>query len=293
VPVPSVGAYLGVLSYTHGRDNLASVAYREAQLSRTLAIDSHYYDWLDNFPSSDESADIAAGRIPMITWWGTRYTKINDGSYDARITRAARAVKRFGQPVFIRWAAEMNGDWFAWSGAQNHRDPCGYVAAYRRIHDIFASEGVRNVSWVWAPNSDSSPGGIKHSSWNNWRNYYPGDAYVDWVGIDGYNWGSLLQGSRPETFARIMSPVYSDYAARKPIMIAETSSTEAGVDKGRWILDMADWVKAHSAIKAVVWFDRTTKYDWAIDTSAGSTAAFAAVAADPYFGVLRVNAAGP
>lgn len=288
VAVPRSGAYLGLLSYMPGLTTKQSVEHREQQFSRTFDIDSHYYDWTDNLPGSGEAADLARGRIPMITWWGTTYASINDGSQDALIHRAAHSLKAFAKPVYLRWAAEMNGDWFAWGGPENGNDPSGFVAAWRRIHDIFAADGVTNVSWVWAPNADSSPGGVDTSSWNNWRNYYPGDAYVDWVGIDGYNWGTTLCAACWQSFGEIMDPIYRDYGARKPIMVAETASTESGGNKAAWIGAMRTWVKSHPAVKAVVWFDRTytsTGHDWALDTSAASTTAFGALAGDPYFNV--------
>ncbi len=290
VPVPSSGAYLGLLSSLPGLTNTESIKHRESQFSRTFAIDSRYFDWGDGYPTSSQAWDVAGGRIPMITWWWPQhYSDINDGSQDSLIRARAQAVKAFGSPIFLRPAAEMNGDWFDWGGANNDRDTAAFIKAWRRIHDIFDEEGVHNVSWVWAPNSESSPGGWDPSSWNSWRNYYPGDAYVDWVGIDGYNWGLLPGGDGWLSFGAIMQHVYDDYATRKPIMIAETGSTESGGDKAQWISDMGTWVKAHPAIKAVVYFDRvytSTGHDWGIDTSTASSNAFAKFAADPYFGVL-------
>lgn len=285
VPVPSHGAYLGILSDLPGKTHAESVATREAQFGRTFDIDSHYYDWVDPFPTEQESDDVAAGRIPMVTWWGTQYAQINDGSQDALIRARAEDVKAFGHPIFIRWAAEMNGYWFAWGGAQNGDDPSGFVAAWRRIHDIFAAEGVTNVSWVWAPNSESNPAGTGATSWNDWRNYYPGDAYVDWVGIDGYNWGDYFHGiDEWQSLGSIMSPIYDAYAAEKPIMIAETSSVESGGSKSQWIGDAATWIEAHPAVKAVVFFDHSyPDKDWAIDSSQASADAFSDLARNPYF----------
>lgn len=220
----------------------------------------------------------------MVTWWGTNYSAITSGSQDALIRARVADVKAFGHPMFLRWAAEMNGDWYTWSGPQNHNDPSAFVAAWRHIHDIFVAEGVHNVAWVWAPNADSHPGGIDPSSWNNWRNYYPGDAYVDWVGIDGYNWGAIYNDW--QSFGEIFGPVYEDYAGRKPIMIAETGSVEAGGSKAAWIADAGAWIKSHQGIAAIVWYDTDTDpegVDWRLDTSSSSFDAFKRLAADPTF----------
>ena len=275
----------GAFSSLPGLTQEASLSQRENQLGRPLAIASHYYDWIDKFPGTAESTDVTKGRIPMVSWWGTNLNSINNGSQDSLIRARAADVKAFGSRVFIRWAAEMNGDWFAWSGPQNGNDPAAFVSAWRRVHDIFAAAGVTNVTWVWAPNADSHPGLTDRTSWNNWRNYYPGDLYVDWVGIDGYNWGAT-GGNVWQSLGSVMEPIYDDYASRKPIMIAETSSVEGSGGKAAWVDDAASWIKAHPAIGAVVWFDTnrsSTGIDWRIDSSPSALAAFTAMAKDPAF----------
>ena len=164
-------------------------------------------------------------------------------------------------------------------------DPTRYVAAYRHIHDIFVAAGATNARWVWAPNADSHPGGTSATSWNNWRSYYPGDAYVDWVGIDGYNWGTV-EGNVWQSPEAIFGPVYRDYAGRKPIMLAETSSVESGGSKAAWVSSLSTWVKAHAAVQALVWFDTnesSTHLDWRIDSSAASLTAFKSLATDGWF----------
>jgi hypothetical protein len=280
---PNAGAYLGIYSELPGKTAAASVSAREKQLGRKFAIDSHYYNWTDSFPGAAEAGDIAAGRIPMITWWGTTLPYITNGSSDALIRARANSIKSFGKPVFLRWGAEMNGNWFDWSGPSNGNNPAEFVAAWKHIHDIFTSVGVTNVSWVWAPNANSKPGGTDVTSWNNWRNYYPGDAYVDWVGIDGYNWGAIYGWQSPQS---IFGPVYSDYAKRKPVMIAETSSVESGGSKAGWISSLKTWMSGHSAAAALVWFDTNTSstgIDWRIDSSASSLSAFKKLALSSYF----------
>jgi len=84
----------------------------------------------------------------------------------------------------------MNGNWYPWSG-RDERRRLGWrgqdtSAAYRHAHDLFVADGGDHVVWVWCPLVDDVP----NESWNHWTNYYPGDAYVDWVGLDAYNWGT-------------------------------------------------------------------------------------------------------
>ena len=280
---PSQGVALGAFVGLEVLSTSQAMQRRERALGRRLAIASHYYDWSDTFPGQAEADDVAAGRTPMITWWGTTLADIANGSHDELILSRAAAVREFGHPVLIRWGAEMNGDWFAWSGSANGNDPRAFVVAWRRIVRLFASAGASNVSWVWAPNANSKPGGTDRRHWNNWRRYYPGDHFVDWVGIDGYNWGPRYGW---QSFASIFGPIYRDYAKRKPIMIAETSSVEAGGSKQRWIADASRWIREHRAVKAVVWFDTdqsSTGIDWRIGSSGRSLAAFRRLARQPYF----------
>jgi hypothetical protein len=276
---------LGMYTELPGRTPAASLSLRENQLGRSLAIHHTFYDWTDAFPDATQTADKAHGRIPLITWWGVHYAEINDGSHDALIRARANAVRDYGGPVMLAWAAEMNLDFTPWSGPQNGNDPGAFIRAWRRIHDIFAAQGVRNVSWVWTPNAESSPGAFDLTSPNNWRHYYPGDAYVDWVGIDGYNWGNDII-NKWRSLASFIGPIYRDYASRKPIMIAETACIQAGGDKAAWIDQARAWIKSHTGIRAFVWFDQRSSatHDWRIDSSPAALAAFKALSSDPVFG---------
>src|SRR5919201_465436 len=114
--------------------------------------------------------------------------------------------------------------------------PSKFIAAWQRIRRIFDAAGAQNAVWVWCPNATNNP----DVSWNSWRNYYPGDKFVDWVGLDGYNWGTTQSWSRWQSFADIVRPIYRDYGRKKPIMIAETASAETGGDKAAWIRSLGD-----------------------------------------------------
>jgi hypothetical protein len=282
---PASGVIMGSFVDLPGLTLATSVTHREKQLGVKYGIDSHYYAWSLSFPTQAETNDVNAGRTPMVTWWGTDLAAINNGSQDALIKRAAERVKAFGHPMFLRWGAEMNGDWYAWSGSGSADGPSDFKSAWRRIHDIFTTNDVTNVAWVWAPNADSHPGGIDPTAANSWRNYYPGDGYVDWVGVDGYNRGAMPDESW-KSFGSIFEPVYDDYADRKPIMIAETSSVDVGGDKGAWITAARAWIKSHQGVHALVWFDTSlsaTKIDWRADSSAASWKAMTDLVHDPYF----------
>jgi hypothetical protein len=294
--VPSAGALLGAYVDDVGRwvdDTTAEAGVErfEAAIGRPLDIDHHYYAWTDRFPTGLERWDVANGRIPMISWSGTRLDDILSGRFDAMIRQRASDVRALGAPVFLRWGWEMNGDWASHDGSHNNDSgttdgPQKYVAAWRRIHDLFAAEGTTNAVWVWSPNATDVPA----ASWNHWTRYYPGDAYVDWVGIDGYNWGTTQPWSSWTSLASLLQPVYADYAGRKPIMVAETASAEQGGDKAAWLDAARSALESRfPAVAALVYFETVKEADWTVRSSPRALASFRALAADSYFEQRRAR----
>jgi beta-mannanase len=171
---------------------------------------------------------------------------------------------------------------YSWDGANNGADATAtttFIAAYRHIHDLFVAAGATNALWVFCPNVDSVP----NESWNQWQNYYPGDAYVDWMGFDGYNWGTVQTTSTWQSFPTIAGRIYPSLATKgKPIMIPETAIAELGGDKAAWIARILPSLETmFPGVKALVWFQMNKETDWRIDSSAA--AAFVTMANDPYF----------
>lgn len=285
--VPAHGALLGAFVSTSGTGWApADVAARETELGRRFAIDHRFQNWTVGFPTPADSWDADAGRIPMVTWQPdtTSIAAIAAGRDDAVVRARAAAVRDYGRPMFLRFAHEMNADWYPWSGtrirASGDADPgATYVAAWRHVHDLFVAAGATNAVWVWSPNRTSLP----DAPWNAAVRYYPGDAYVDWVSIDGYDRDQV----RPRSFTTLFAPLYDAFAGRKPIMIGETAAVEGPTPaaKAAWIADAHRALTTRfPAVAAVVWFDaRKGAFDWRIDSSPAALAAFRALAADPYF----------
>jgi beta-mannanase len=239
------------------------------------------------------------GATPMITWepWGDgslgpeqpRYSLANllRGDFDGYIRHWAAGAKAWGEPLLLRFAPEMNGDWNSWSAQTNGNSASEYIAVWRHVHAIFDAVGAANVEWVWCPNASfrgSTPLG----------RLYPGDAYVDWVGIDGYNWGGSRPGTHWQTFAQVFQPTIRTIRkiTRKPLMLAEVGSAEQGGDKARWISNFFASLRQNRDILAFVWFDYDKEADWRIDSSAPARASFAAhIAARRYVGA-NVAASG-
>ncbi|WP_410586406.1 glycoside hydrolase family 26 protein [Amycolatopsis sp. lyj-23] len=268
--VPAQGVLLG---HYYGA---GSVEDTDARIGRKPNIHLSYYGWADDWVAAAATrADLASGRIPLINWepFGVSFDDIIDGRLDATIAARANGVKNLAAKVFLDFAAEMNEE-EGWGGHL----PDKYIAAYRHIHDIFAENSATNVVWVWCPNNTDSAGGPPAMS------YYPGDEYVDWTGIDGYNWGNSDADFDWQSFHDVFADSYARLTeVGKPIIIGEMASDEAGGDKGRWIDDVVPTLKqSFPSIKAVVWFDVDKERHWQINSSATSLAAYRRMAKDPY-----------
>ena len=236
------------------------------------------------------------GVIPLLDWgsWNTsaspKYTQpsfalatIINGNHDAYIHRWAKEAKAWGHPLFLRFNWEMNGNWFPWSETRNGNSSGQYVSSWRHVREIFRAEGVTNVKWVWCPNVIDTRSTVSLS------HYYPGGYYVDWLCVDGYNWGTNpAKAGSWKTFATVFGLTYSTLTqiSSRPIMIAETASSEYGGSKAAWITDMLGTQLPYKfpRIRAIVWFNWNADHmDWVIETSASSQAAFAKGIASSYY----------
>lgn len=190
--------------------------------------------------------------------------QIPTGKYDSYIISFAAQVKNFGGTVSLRFGHEMNGDWYPWG-----KRPTEYIAAYRYIHDLFVKENVSNVNWMWCVN-------VFYDS-TNLAQYYPGDDVVDIISIDGFNWGTT-SNSGWQSFTTVFGPTY-DYLSgkyNKPIIIAETASTELGGDKAKWVKDMlsSELPTRFPKVKELIWFQYLKETDWRINSSGSTLKAF-------------------
>lgn len=269
--VPASGALLG---HYYGAGTLAET---DARIGRRPQIHLTYYGWTDDWINSGATrSDVAQGRIPLVNWepFDVDFNDIISGKYDAVIRARADGAKALHAKFFLDFAAEMN-EGEGWGG----HDPQRYVAAYRHIHDIFVQRGAANAIWAWCPNNVDSDGAPKAAQ------YYPGDAYVDWTGVDGYNWGTSVAGYGWESFRDVFVDIYPVLAAkRKPIIVGEMASDEVGGSKAEWIDDIVPTLKTtFPKIKAIVWFDIKKERHWQINSSTSSLAAYRRMAKDPYF----------
>jgi len=149
------------------------------------------------------------------------------------------------------------------------------------VHDLFVQNGATNVIWAFCPNVTSEP----LESWNEPLDYYPGDTYVDWMCVDGYNWGKSESWSMWQTIHQVFEDIYPVLASKnKPILIGEMASTELGGSKAEWIGQIIPTLQTDfPLIKGLIWFDIDKETDWRISSSPASEAAFKTMANDPWF----------
>jgi hypothetical protein len=204
---------------------------------------------------------------------------IVNGRWDSYIRARGAEFAAVGAPIMVRWGHEFNGDWYPWGIVNNSSNPDLYISAYRRVHDLVVAAGATNVQWVWCFNNGSSP----DASYNDPARSYPGDAYVDWVGIDGYNWGlgpSWDPGGNHWTgFESMFASAYAKaraIAPRRPVMIGEIGSSEDGGNKAQWINDMSTALESgrYPDLKLVVYFDQDKEELWSGTSSSAAKAAF-------------------
>jgi hypothetical protein len=229
-------------------------------------ITSYYSTFEQSFPTAFAEQAASRGTSVLVQWQprGTTNAAVASGSEDAYITKFASAVKMVNQQVIISYGQEMNGNWYTWGQADT---PANYVAAYQHVWNIFHNLGVRNVTWLWDPN-------VIYTGSTPLAELYPGDAYVDWAGLDGY----FAQAT--DTFASLFGPSITALRAvtSKPLLIAESGVTgSAGASQLASLFSGASLAGA----VGVVYFDEaqtgdSEHQDWRLENSAANLAAFAA-----------------
>jgi len=306
------GVYLGTF---HGTSS-SSLALFE-KIGKDVAISAAYLNFSSAFNNGFLKSNAYVGRISFLTWEfspgsnpkvadyeGRVLEAIIDGIYDDHLIEWASGMREFGKPVFLRFGHEMNGDWYSWSGIKNGGGtldgygspdladgPERYVDAFRHVHDVFVENGADNVLWVWCPNAPFEDMENALGAWNNPAAYYPGDDYVDWLGFDGYNWGSSAYGQQFDaqwrSFDEIFAKSYAELQAinnEKPIIIGEFSSTEDGGDKAAWIRDAFNSIQnKFPQIRGLIWFHIAKETDWRINSSEEALAVYREAVADDYW----------
>lgn len=222
--------------------------------------------------------------IVFFTWepWDASKPKINilsdilRGHYDRLIDAWAYEIKSLKIPFLIRWGHEMDGNWYPWS-----QDPILYQQAYRYIEDRFNHHGVKNAYWMFAPNHNDGGSG------RNFKDYFPGNAYVQCVGASGYNFGTSQTWSFWRSFSTIYLPRVKELNKTYGLPIfLDVGSAEIGGDKAAWIQEMMTLLKTDpdfQKVKGFAWFQYNKETDWRIESSKTSRQMFQSEIQSDYF----------
>ena len=239
----------------------------------------YFTKWTENYRPGASTACYARGAIPVISWepWAgeqagkdqPKYSlaSIANGDHDAYITKFATAVRNDRRPIIIRFAHEMNGIWYPWAEIHSGNHRGDYVQAWRHVHDVFNRIGATNVIWVWSPNIVRPVPKVQLAP------LYPGDAYVDWIGMVGY-------GAHETTAGAVFDPTLQRMRAftGKPVLITETATQPLPSQPG-WTADLFNWLKQHPDVVGFVWFEYNkagATADWRFSRDNATRAAFRA-----------------
>jgi Glycosyl hydrolase family 26 len=280
--VPQNGTYLGAFVVPHLGENQAQADVRQelAQLGnfdgaigRSLGLVHVYQPWSTPVRTSTLAALAATGATPFVDWTCTSDASVINGNQDALITSYADSLKTYGHPVFLRWFWEMNlVNLPRTSGCLGTLGSAGYVQAWQHIWTIFQNEGATNVSFVWCPSINGPAFGSA---------YYPGNAYVDWIGWDGYD-----RTQSPSATLTQFQPYYAYWAAHasKPLVIGETGAT---ADQAAYLAALTTALPSTMPhVHAVLYYDSKSSSDWTLVDTPGNLGAdqFSDLAQTPYFG---------
>ncbi len=257
------------------KENFESIVGLEDSLKTTFPLIHIYTAWgskqQEKFPEDQVNNIIELGSIPVITWepWLSDFnedeypagkedrnkngmTDVASGMYDPYIKKWAAAARKINKPIFLRFGHEMN-DGYRYPWGPHNNAPQDFIAAWQHVHDIFQKQGAKNVIWIWSP----------HPAYT-FAEFYPGDAFVDYVGVGVLNYGSIAAWSQWWSFKDIFGKCYDSLQQyKKPIMITEFGSLAVGGNRARWYANALDSMpQRYPLVKAIVFFhfskDNTT-----------------------------------
>ena len=276
-----IGSYYGQEGW-----NMTEVAHQEQWQGEANAVINLFTDFdpanATNLFDQQLMAIWNHGSVPMVSWMPYHGTstptdiaaRIAAGDYDVYLDDWSSRMLAFlagpdgsigtsdDRRVYLRFAHEMNSNWYLWS-----IDPVAYVAMWQHVYNIFANKGITasRLQWVWSVNNTDQ--GFYPA-----EQYYPGDAFVDWLAMDGYNWGQSWTGlgwQNPTAVFGDMLARLRLLASNKPVAITEVGSStdSAGIDpyadKSQWITNMFQFVQ-DQGIGMISWFNRDKEMDWAV-----------------------------
>lgn len=253
---PAGGKFLGVQA-PGAPDSLGPVHSFAASAGARPNLIGQYMSWNNPLDTQAVTSAWSYGALYYMVWepYHTTVAAIADGRSNGYITRFAQEIRALNLPVAISFGHEFNGFWYPWGTTGT--TAAQFVAAWRLIHRLFAAAHATNVIWVWNPNIISGEPRLDLSA------YYPGDAYVDWVGVTGY-----FGAEGPHTFEGVYGPTMQEIRGftNKPFFIAETS-VQTGPNAAAAAQNLITGVRQRSDVLGFVWFDYDKAgVDWRLES---------------------------
>lgn len=276
---PRVGFYTG-----SDHDALATVAAASRWLDHAVDLYPLYTSWVDDGDTASYlftdllPAVVASERTPLLTWEpfippgdapGDIARRVSTGEYDDYLRGWADSLATYlerthppDEPLYLRFAHEPNGDWYPWHPAS----PETYRRFWRHVHGVVTdrlSDATR-VAWGWTVNHVDTGA-------HRFEALYPGDEYVDWVGVDGYNWGATRSWSTWSSPADVFEDALDRLRALtdRPCFVPEIGCTSVAADgpdpvrKGEWIQNAVAYLHDRD-VRAICWFNQDKETDWAV-----------------------------
>ncbi|HYQ76589.1 glycoside hydrolase family 26 protein [Cellulomonas sp.] len=276
------------------------------EVGRQQSMVGFFGGWDEAYRANAVTRAWQRGMLPMLTWESRPIGSGNDvvdepdytlpkiiaGDFDAYLTQYAKDIASTGLPLAIRLDHEMNGVWYPWaeqtgSGAPINGNNVGdYVKMWQHVHDVFEANGANQyVIWVWAPNIVNNLPAANQGT-DFLRSLYPGDAYVDWVGVSGYQrppYKADNDATFSYTFDRTLNQLRE--ITDKKILLAEVGASEVGGTKPAWVTSFFEGFDPgrNDDVIGFAWFNlAVTTYvdgqlatnDWRVDSRANSLEAF-------------------
>lgn len=257
-------------SDTHTKESYETIINLEDSLQTTFPLIHIYTAWGSKndqqFPKVQVKTILELGSLPIITWepWLSDFdekeypgipkaadrdkggmAEVARGVYDKYLQKWAKAAKEIQRPIFVRMGHEMNDPYrYPW-GPQNNK-PEEFIAAWKHIHEVFVKAGATNVIWVWSP----------HPAYGYFDAFYPGNDYVDYIGVGILNYGTVANWSKWWSFEEMFATHYTSLENfQKPIMITEFGSLSVGGDRAQWFAGALDSIPVkYPNIKSIVFY---------------------------------------
>jgi hypothetical protein len=183
----------------------------------------------------------------------------------ANIVRWAQTIKARGGRQMLSYHHEAEA-----SGSNRYGTPAEFGAAFRHVVSIFRAQGATNVEWVWQPTAFAFR--VKPSDRRYYMNWYPGDAYVDNVGFDGYNAGTCYGRNEWSSIASFTDPVLAFVRAHHKTASLQEFAAPQDPRRAAWLQDVHSYLARNKDVLTAAFYFQNgatgSRCSWKLTTSA-------------------------